>query len=82
MRFGPEDMTPPPAHDIQQNAGARITATFVQNLKRKAKTIGRAPGVGHVRALDVVAVEAGFKNWQDVAQRHKAYLAAQSGSAA
>jgi hypothetical protein len=74
-------MTPPPAHDIQQNAGARITATYVQNLKRKAKTMSRAPGVVYVRALDMVAIEDGFKNWQDVAAQHKAHLATQTGSA-
>lgn len=68
--------------DLPAERAVHITATYVQNLKRKAKTIGRAPGVGHVRALDMVAVEAGFKNWQDVAAQHKAHLATQTGSAA
>jgi len=57
----------------------KITETFVQNLKRKAKVLGRTPGMTHVKALEVVAVEAGFHHWHDVVQQHKVYLQVRDG---
>lgn len=60
----------------------KITETFVGHLKRRAKKMNRAPGVSHARVLDIVAVEAGFKNWQDVVAQHKAYVASKEGVSA
>ena len=59
-----------------------ITETFVQKLKAQAKGRSRAPGVSYARALNVVAVEAGFKDWQDVVSQFKASEEQKAGSAA
>lgn len=66
----------------RRSGTGRVTGTYVQKLRIQAKAIGRAPGVSHTKALDVVAVEAGFHHWHDVMQQHKQYLQAQGGSAA
>lgn len=51
----------------------KITDTFVANLKRKAKALKRAPGVSHCAALNMVAAEAGFDNWQAVVHENNEY---------
>lgn len=60
-----------------QNSTERPLATgrFVKRLREKAKTLNRAPGVGHCQALNMVASEAGFKNWNDVISQHNALVA-------
>lgn len=72
-----------PTTPLERRSGTgRVTQSYVQKLQRKAKTISRAPGMPYTKALDAVAVEAGFHHWHDVAQQHKAYLATEAGSAA
>ncbi|OGB19458.1 MAG: hypothetical protein A2W72_18105 [Burkholderiales bacterium RIFCSPLOWO2_12_67_14] len=71
-----------PIIEAGRSGSGRVTATFVQNLKRKAKTVGRSPGVSYAKALDMVAVEAGFHHWHDVAEQHKVCLQARDGSTA
>lgn len=71
-----------PAVQDGRSGSGRVTFTLVQKLQRKAKTLGRAPGVPYHKALDAVAVEHGFHHWHDVMKQHKAYLQGQTGSAA
>ena len=60
-----------------QNSTERPLATgrFVERLREKAKTLNRAPGFGHCQALNMVASEAGFKNWNDVIIQHLRWVA-------
>ena len=72
-----------PSTPLEARSGSgRVTLSYVQKLQKKAKTLSRAPGMAYAKALDAVAVEAGFHHWHDVAAQHKAYLAQQIGSAA
>ena len=59
--------------DLQASQPRKVTDTFVQNLKRQAKALKRAPGVSHCHALNMVAAEAGFENWQAVVHENTEY---------
>ncbi|MEC4338606.1 glyoxalase superfamily protein [Stenotrophomonas pavanii] len=41
----------------------RQTASQVNHLKRKAKSLARGLGITHSQALDLLAQEIGYKNW-------------------
>lgn len=64
----------PTTQPSEASANQQVTVTLVQKLKKKAKGLGRDTAVAHHVALDMVAVEAGFNHWAEVAQRHKAFL--------
>lgn len=63
-----------------RSGSGAVTFTLVQKLQRKAKAMGRAPGMPYTKALDAVAVEAGFHHWHDVTKQHKAYLASKGST--
>lgn len=46
-----------------------VTGTLVKRLREKAKAINRAPGIGHCHRLNMVAHEAGFKDWAALIRR-------------
>lgn len=54
-----------------------VTDRVVKRLREKAKAINRAPGIGHCHTLNMVAHEAGFKDWPDVIRQHKATIESQ-----
>lgn len=62
--------------DVQSSSERPLaTGRFVKRLREKAKALNRAPGVGHCQALNMVASESGFKNWNDVISQHNALVA-------
>ncbi|MBU6950364.1 MULTISPECIES: glyoxalase superfamily protein [unclassified Hahella] len=48
-----------------------VSETTLKNFKRDAKKIKRSQGISHAQALDLVAVEHGFRSWFDVLNRAK-----------
>lgn len=49
----------------------KTTGPRVEFLKRKAKLIRKTKGITHTMALDVVALESGFKNWKQYIEKTK-----------
>lgn len=60
------------------DAQPAVTGRFVKRLREQAKAMNRAPGIGHCHTLNMVAHEAGFKDWPDVIRQHNALVARQA----